>query len=278
MVAKIEDYAHEQFPDLLDAAKRQAVLKIADHVRTHQGDCTAAFREETGIAAMQPACDEEGNGVPYVSMLEDGVWVFDPDGAVDKVEISVAQADWVGLYPNPIDDPYGAVSCSSADENDGVLFLEVDPPAGAKALRLIAGSIELVAPGAAGVGELGSTSTLVLTFEHGAASLEDLALHSFGAAGVHAGDVTIPVDEFHVRLWDGAPAVVEGTTLTVPPGGARFAVSATALGESGVRIATNATPIVMTKDEDSWRTSTFSIEPSLGDDRWTLVVPPLQWQ
>jgi hypothetical protein len=278
MVAKIEDHAHERFPGLLDTAKRQAVLKVAEHVRTHQGDCTAAFREDTGIAATQPTCDEEGNGVPYVSMLENGVWMFDPDGAVKNVEIAVAQAQWTGLYPNPVDDPYGAASCESADENDGVLFLEIDPAAGTKVLHLVAGGVELVGAGVAGVGEIDSTSTLALASEPGAASLEDFALHSAGAAAVLVGDVTVPVDDFHVRLWGRAPAVVEGSTLTVQPSGARFAVSATVLGESRVNTATNATPIVVTKEAGGWRTSAFSIESPHVGEPWLLVVAPGRWQ
>lgn len=279
MAAKIEDYAHERFPGLLDAAKRQAVLKVADHVRSHQTDCTSAFGVQTGIAATQPTCDEEGNGVPYLSMLEDGEWTFDPDGAVENVEIAVAQADWTGLYPNPNDDPYGAVTCISADENDGMVFLEIDPPAGAKRMHLMLGSVELVGPGAAGVGELGSASTLVVaSASAGTASVEDLALHSAGAAAVLVGDMIVPVSDFHVRLWDRAPAVVEGSMLLVPPGSARFAVSATAFGESRVRTATNATAIVVTKEAGSWRTSAFSLGYSLAGEPWSLVVTPGRWE
>lgn len=99
MVGKIEAFAHATFPGVLHAAERNAVLKVADHVRDHQDQCTAAFREATGIAAMQPTCDEDGNGMQYGSMLGDGVWTFDPDGLVGKVEIAVAQADWYGLHP-----------------------------------------------------------------------------------------------------------------------------------------------------------------------------------
>ena len=129
MVAKIEDYAHDTYPDVLHTAQRNAVLKVADYVRDHQGDCTAAFREETGIAGTVPECDEEGNGVPFVSMLEDGVWAFDPKGPIDNVEIAVAEARWTGLYPLD-DDQLAVKSCDSADDNDGVLVLEVDPTPG----------------------------------------------------------------------------------------------------------------------------------------------------
>lgn len=273
MVAKIEDFAHDQFPGLLDVAKRKAVLKIADHVRSHQGDCWAAFRDDTGITSMPATCDENNNGVNYTAMLEDGAWSFDPDGAVDLVEISVAQAEWHGLFPYDAEDGVPA-DCISADDNDGVMFLEIDPASGAKVVRLQDGRVDLHGPGVEGVGQLATSSVMAIA----PSSLENLALHSAGPAVVQASEAMVPVDAFHVRLWDRAMADVEGHTLTVRSGDARFAVSAIALGRSAVRTATNATPIVITRGADGWRTSAFSVAYLHDGETWSLAVAPARWQ
>lgn len=272
MIGKIEDFAHDQFPGVLDAAKRRAVLKVADYVRHHQGDCTAAFREDTGILAQQPMCDEDGNSVGYPSMLEDGEWSFDPDGPVELVEISVAQAEWQGLYPIGADDLATQI-CQSADENDDVMFLEVDPAPGSTILHLVAGSVALQGPGVEGTGELGTASVVAVA----PASLENLALHSAGVGVVVTDGATVPVEAFHVRLWDRARAEVEGRTLTVQPGDARFAVSVTALGHDAVQTATNATPLVLMHGADGWSTSPFTIASQYHGETWTLAVAPARW-
>ena len=279
MVAKIEDYAHDTFPGILDAAKRKAVLQVADHVRDHQADCTAAFWGETGIAGTEPACDEDGNGVPFASMLETGIWTFDPNGPVDNVEVSVAQAVWTDLHP--LDEEQRPAECQSADDNDGAVFLEVDPAPGSKTLRLVTGSVALEGPSTQGAGEVSPSSTLAVKLEaNDSASLENLALHSTGTAVVTTAGMSITVGSFHVRLWDRTPADVgvDRTTLTVAPGAARFAVSATALGESRVRFATNATPIVLTREPEGWHSAAFSIGVPRQADPWSLVIAPAQWK
>ena len=119
-----------------------------------------------------------------------------------------------------------------------------------------------------------STSVLAVS----PAALENLALHSAGAAMVLAGEVAVPVDDFHVRLWERASAHAEGHTLTVEPGDARFAVSAVALGRNAVQIVINATPIVITHGAGGWRTSSFSIAHSHHGEEWSLAVAPAQWQ
>lgn len=110
--------------------------------------------------------------------------------------------------------------------------------------------------------------------------MENLALHSAGTAVVATADVVIPIDAFHVRLWDRTPAATDAdrTTLTVAPGAARFALSATAFGESRVRIATNATPIVITKELQGWRSAAFSIDDPGRDEPRSLVIAPAWWK
>lgn len=155
-----------------------------------------------------------------------------------------------------------------------MLFLEVDPDPGSKVLHLLAGRVDVLGPGVEGLGELGAASVLAVA----PSSLENLALHSASPAVVQVGEAAVPVDAFHVRLWDRAAADVEGRTLTVQPGDARFAVSATALGQNAVRIATNATPILITRGTDGWRTSAFSIVYVHHDEEWSLAVAPARWQ
>jgi hypothetical protein len=55
-------------------------------------------------------------------------------------------------------------------------------------------------------------------------------------------------------------------------------MSAAALGESRVRVATNATPIVLVKEAEGWRSSAFSIDYPYTDERWSLVIAPARWK
>lgn len=68
------------------------------------------------------------------------------------------------------------------------------------------------------------------------------------------------------------------TPLPARIGDARFAISATALGQSAVKTATNATPIVITRGVDGWRTSPFSIAYLHHGEEWLLAVAPARWQ
>lgn len=271
MVGKLEDFANSF--GFLDQAKKQAVLKIADYVRTHQSECFNAFA--AGVAGTLQDCDENNNGQPFAQMVEGGVWSFDPPGAVQSVEISVQSAEWTGIYPVDDDEPAPDV-CWSADENDGMVFVEIDPDAG-EALHLKSGSVSIAGPDAAGTGELSPSSSLAIT-TGAAPALDNLALHSAGASVIVSAGVPVPVDSFHVRLWDRAQAMSTGSVLVVSPGLARFALTASALGESRVRFATNATPIVLTHDAKGWRTDQFVIEQTIGGAPWSVAIGPARWQ
>lgn len=85
MPSRIEAFAHEHFPGALNAAKRGAILQIADYVGDNQVACVQAFRDTTGLAAMLQECDNEGNSVDFADMLETGSWTFDPPGLVQHV-------------------------------------------------------------------------------------------------------------------------------------------------------------------------------------------------
>lgn len=282
IVTNLEDFAYDEFGKPADLSKRNAVLKIAAYVRGHQPDCMNAFRGDTGIAGASPTCDMEGNGLQFDSMLESGEWSFDPDGLVSNVQISVQAANWTGLHPL-----LGSPDlCASADENDGVLFLELDPAPESRVLRLVAGSAAIDGSWLAGgrvegVSELSpQTSRLAILIDPATdtATLENLELHSAGAAEVDAVDTTWIVSRFQVRLWDRTVAHHTAGVATVPAGNARFAVSATALGGTGVVTATNATPIVITKHGAGWSTSGFAIVPQHSGEEWSLVIMPAQWQ
>jgi hypothetical protein len=155
-------------------------------------------------------------------------------------------------------------------------------------VRLAAGSAAFYGPSLEGeriegAGALGPASSLALLVDPGtgSASLENLELHSAGAAEVRMGGESVAIERFQVRLWDSTPATVddEGQTLTISPGHARFAVSARALDTSGVVTATNTTAIVITMVHDSWMTSGFTIDHR--DDAgqgWSLVVLPGRWE
>lgn len=282
IVTNLEDFAYDELGKPADLSKRNAVLKIADYVRGHQPDCMDAFRGDTGIAGASPTCDMEGNGLQFDSLLETGEWSFDPDGLVSNVEISVQAANWTGLHPLQGSPDL----CASADENDGVLFREIEPSPESRVLRLVAGSAALDGPWleggrVMGISELSpQTSQLAILVKPstGMATLENLELHSSVATEVAAVDTTWVVERFHVRLWDRTGAQPTDAGATVPAGSARFAVSATALGGTGVVTATNATPIDITKHAAGWSTSGFSIVAQYADEEWSLVVMPAQWQ
>lgn len=284
IVTNLEDFAYDDLDGAANLSKRNAVLKIAQHVRENQDDCFAAFLSDTGIASTLPNCDMEGNGVGFDSMLESGVWSFDPAGIVDNVEISIQAANWTDLYPRGGSPEI----CWSADENDGVLFLEVDPPPGSRILELVAGGATVHGQSSEGVpvegfGELSpGASQLAIHIDSasGSATLESLGLHSASAAVVGTADVSWTVESFHVRLWDRTVMQRPGDALMVPVGQARFAVSATALGVSGAVTATNATPIVFTENGDTWSISTFTIDYRDAAEHahsGFLVITPTQW-
>lgn len=292
----VRDFAADAFggDTIADAFARSALHKVADYARHHQGDCIHAFVTNTGVGPTAPTCDEEGNGAGYDSLLETGQWTFDPDGAIDNVEISVQAANWTGLHPTD----GSAERCRSADENDGVLFLEIDPAPESMILRMVGGSAALHGPTLegedeiTGLAELDSWATgcwpahcsrLAIAIDPVAetASLEDLELHSTGAAAIGTPHASTFIDEFRVRLWDSTPGVLDPTrtTFTIPPERAWFAVGA-ALGEvRGVVSATNETEIVIRSDPDGWSSSAFTISHRDGNgQRWSLVITPARWQ
>ncbi|MCX4243075.1 hypothetical protein [Paraliomyxa miuraensis] len=272
MVDEIEMFAHDTFPGVLNTAKRNAVLKVAEYVAENQGACIAAFRDDTDIASTLQECDADDNGsFDFGDMLETGMWTFDPPGAVQNVEISVHSA-WISkIYPIGADEP-APMTCSSADENDATRFVEVDPPPEAVVLGLASGGASLVGPAADGFSALDTTSTLAIT----SGALENLALHSGGTTIVAHG-MTIPVDGLHLQLRERAPAVAEGATLTIAPGAARFGAGVSALGESRHRWVTNATPIVVTHDADGWASSGFEIKETVDGEPWTIAIAPARW-
>lgn len=291
----LRDFAAEAYGghSLADAFARSAIHKIADYVRDHQNDCITEFVENTGIGPTEPSCDMDGNGMGYDSLLETGQWTFDPDGPVDEVTISVQAASWTGLYPAD----GSAEPCSSGDDNDGVLFLEIDPAPESLRLQLVGGGAELHGPqlggdeiwGTAPLGSwatdcgAGDCSTLGLAVDPatGTAAMESLELVSTGVAVVGTADASLIIDEFRVRLWGRTPARLEhaGTTLTLPARSAWFAVSAASGGVHGVVSATHETEIVIRRELEVWTTSAFTITHR--DDagrRWDLVIEPARWR
>jgi hypothetical protein len=286
----LRDFADDHYggPGLKNAIMRSQIGKIAEHVANHQGDCIDAFIENTGVGPTEPSCNPDGTGVEYDALLETGEWSFDPDGAVDLVTISVAMATWAGIYPDGIMPS----TCTSSEENDGVVFLEIDPAPGAKRLLLAAGSAVLHGPGlgAMGVAELESFATgceqdrcsqiaIAIDRDNGMASLDDFQLRLAGTTVVSAGSISMPVDGFGVRLWDSTRAVLRGNTATIPPGGAWFVVSATSGEARGVVSATNETAIVLREEDGGWSSSAFTIaRRDTAGERWALVIMPAAWE
>ena len=285
----LRDFADERFgePGLQNAIARSAVNKIADHVKTHQADCMTEFVSNTGVGPTPPSCD---TGPEYDELLETGQWSFDPEGLVSRVTISVASASHDGVYPMA-DMPE---TCMSADDNDGVLFFQIDPKQRSTWLTLASGAAVLHGPrlDVFGVAELESMVTgcatercsrlaLAVDRAEGSASLEELQLRLAGTADVGDPSATLTVDAFTVRLWDATQAALdrEGTMATIPPGGAWFVISATASEARGVLSATNETTIVLREEAGGWTSSAFTIahRDPLGG-RWALIVMPARWE
>lgn len=297
IVPNLHDFAEDdEFggPGLVNAVKRAAIHKIADYVRDHQVDCIEQFITNTGIGPTPPTCDEEDNGVGYDALLEAGAWSFDPPGLVSNVEISVQSASWTSLHP--LDG--SAEHCQSSGDNDDVLFLEHEPPdPGSKLFLLATGSVALHGPAldgnpVEGYGALGSAATgcqpgrcsslrVAIDSTRSVAALEGFELYAASAAEVGTSDQSVVVQDFRVLLWDSTPALLDdaGGTLTIPPGHARFAVSAAVDDMRGAITATNASPIVLSQVEHAWSSSGFEIlhRDALGQE-WVLVIMPIQWQ
>jgi hypothetical protein len=259
-------------------------------VETHQRDCIEEFVTNTGIGTTAPGCDLDGTGVEYDALLETGQWSFDPAGLVDSVTISVATASWAGVHPTS-----GALDrCTSGNENDDVLFLEIDPAPGSKRLRMASGTAVLHGPSLEilGVAELESVGTgcaadrcsqLAIAIDHdrGTISLEDMHLRLAGTTKVGEPSAAITVEAFRVRLWDATRAQLDpsGTTATIPPGGAWFVVGAASGEMRGVVSATNETAIVLHEEGGEWTSSAFTLaRRDAAGERWALAVMPATWQ
>lgn len=292
MEVNLRNFADEQYggPGLENAAARSAINKIADYIQSHQGDCIEQFVNNTGVAPTPSNCGPDGTGVEYDELLETGVWSFDPQGLVDQVTVSIAAASWTGIHPmsGPVD------SCSSAEDNDGVLFFQVDPKPGSKRLQMAQGTAVLHGPSneIMGAAELESSAmgcapercsllTIAVDRAEGTASVEDMQLRLAGTASVGAFSAALTVDAFQVRLWDATRASLDeaGTTAVIPPGGAWFVVSAASGELHGVVSATNETAIVLHEEEAGWASSAFTIaKRDAAGDRWALAVMPAAWQ
>ena len=271
MADKIEAYAWDTFPDAIDTAKRNAVLQIAKYVGEHQADCVGAFRDDTGLSSTPPSCDADGNSFDFGGLLEMGEWSFDPPGLVQNVSLSITAAEMYGIYP--IDQPIPEI-CWSADENDGTLFREVDPPDGAVELRLVTGNASVDGPSIDGSAVLDTESALAMS----EGALEELSLHS-SQATVTASDLSIPLEGAHLRLWERADGVAEGSTLTIAPGAARFVAGVSALGESRyVDDLTNATPITVVQEPYGWLMPAFDVIVSDGEISAVVQIGDTQWQ
>jgi hypothetical protein len=289
METNLRDFANDAFGGMSieDAVKRSAVHKIADHVRDHQADCIKAFVENTGIGTIPPACDEDGNGVGYDSLLEAGSWSFDPDGLVTNVSISVPEANWDSVHP--LDEAPG--ECLSANDNDGVLFLEIDPDPGSIKGRLTAGYAALYGPRddgvIQGIAELDSTTlgcatgrcseiAVVDDSAVGRGSLVNLQIYSttptmFGG---------VLVDAFELRLWNATAASFDARAgaFVVQPGHAWFAIRAVSGEWSGAITATNETELTIARTPEGWLTSALVVSYHDGiGGHWRLVVAPTQW-
>lgn len=294
MEPNLRDFADEAFSSASfeDTIKRGAINKIADHVRDHQVDCLNTFVTDTGVGTIPPGCDMDGNGIRYGELLQTGVWSFDPDGLVTNVRITVSEANWTGLFP--LDGTPD--QCNSADDNDGVLFLELDPEPGSTIVFLVMGSASVHGPPLGdekieGIAMLssevsgcqpGSCSSMRVLIDDltGMGSLESFEAHSAAPVEVGTSDDALAVDDFQVRLWDSTPAVFDPQTdtLTIPPGAARYAISADAEGIHRAITATNETTLVLTRELDGWTSSELTIgyDDELGS-HWTLVLAPAQW-
>lgn len=288
----LRDFADDQHggQGIEDAIIRAAIHKIADHVETHQRDCIEELVTNTGIGTTAPSCDPDGTGVEYDVLLETGQWSFDPAGLIDNVTISIATASWDGVHPTS-----GALDpCTSGNENDDVLFLEIDPVPGSKRLRMVSGTAVLHGPSLeiVGVAELASIGTgcavdrcsqlaIAVDRDQGTISLEDMQLRLAGTTNVGEPSAAITVDALRVRLWDGTRAQLDrsGTTATIPPGGAWFVVGAASGEMRGVVTATNETAIVLHEEDGAWTSSAFTLaRRDAAGERWALAVMPATWQ
>ena len=288
--SNLRDFAETQFGGAHQAVQRAATHKIADYVRDHQVDCIHSFIVETGIAQTPPSCDEFNNSVDFGSMLATGSWRFDPQGVVSDVQLSVNETFFAGIHP--VDgDP---VECSSADENDDVIFLDLDPDPTSTTLVLNSGNAHLDGPALDESGPIQGSAPLssevqgcqsdecsilsVATDENNQPSLENLVLSSAGPSTAATSTQDVQIDSFDVRLGDRAALSWQNGVMTAPAGSVRFVIGATALGASGVYTATNATDIAIRRGQ-SWSIAPFTIVHQDGDaNEWSLLVEGTTWQ
>jgi hypothetical protein len=90
----------EEFAQDLGPAPKEAALKAADYIATHQQDCFDSFAVDTGITMTEPGCDANDNSDPDFADLAIGAsWSFNPPGLLEDATITVTNAEHQGVFP-----------------------------------------------------------------------------------------------------------------------------------------------------------------------------------
>ncbi|MEM9454641.1 MAG: hypothetical protein AAGF11_10715 [Myxococcota bacterium] len=240
----------EEFAQDLDPASKEAALKAANYIATHQPDCAQAFAISTGITTTPPGCDANDNSDPDFAELAIGAsWSFDPPGLLDDVTITITNAEQQGVFPWKSDPEYPGEECLSADFNDHVVLSELPPGLGPDDFTtLLDGGVEVRGPtlletttlasAATGCSEACSRIAIVQTAD--TARLRYML--GRGDAPTTVGGMAI--DAFRAELVGEVDAVNLGSDgYEVPRASAVFALSARAVGSSALVGVTNYTPI-----------------------------------
>ncbi|MEM9462613.1 MAG: hypothetical protein AAGF11_51170 [Myxococcota bacterium] len=245
MAIRLEEFAQDLGP-----APKEAALKAADYIATHQQDCFDTFAVDTGITTTPPGCDANSNSDPNFADLAIGAsWSFDPPGLLNDVMITITNAEQQGVFPWTSDAEYPGEECLSSDFNDHVAFSELPPELDPDDLiSLLHGQVEIRGPMVLETAALASVRTGCseacsrLAVVETASTAKLSYMLGRGDTPVTIGGLA--VDAFRAELVGEVDAVsLDSSAYEIPRADAIFAISGQALGNSALVSVTNHTPI-----------------------------------
>jgi hypothetical protein len=288
LVARMNEWAEQQ-----GAVASNAGFALANWVADNQQACFDTFIVDTNILNTPPSCDGSNNeNFNYDSELSGTSWTFNPGvTGVGDVTITIDTAQIVDFYPLPADSEPTPVQCESAEENDGVSFLEHDPDPSftyelasgdATVSGMYSGSYVEASADFAGTS---NSCTLCSYVSHQAASgtLDALVLDSEDPATVTwSTSQLLTPDRFRLALYSPvAVSSVGWEHYRAAAGSAMFVVSMEEAGVSTMLFGTNDNAIDLKRAglSQPWKIKPFTLKyTDSQDELWAIYVKELTFE
>lgn len=225
-------------------ARKEALLKAANHVAENQEACFEAFAVKPGLFVDQ-ACDKDNTSVVEYDRVSVGAsWTFDPPGIIPEVTIEILDSELQDIFPWFGDPGFPGESCTSSEENDHMGLLELDPTDPVFELKY--GSAEVRGDGVIDKADLDSEKTACGEHCSAISITEDPILKTAEinwmlALGRQNQIVDgVQVEKFRAELQGPIHAVSDGDgSYKIEAGDALFALSGSTMGGRAIVYAPN---------------------------------------